>query len=716
MRRLSIIAWMTASVMMTACGGGSRTIIGTPTTGGGTGTTSVSTVTVTTNAAQIAADGSTSATISAVAKDSNNNFVSGATMAFTSSAGGLAITQATTDANGLATATLTAGSAAAGTKIAVTATTGGMSGTASVTVGNTQQTITVITSAPQIPSDGSKPATITALVRNSQNQFVAGVAVNFTSTSGGLTIANGTTDVNGAATATLSAAGDATNRSITVTATAGVSAATVDVSVIGTKMTVTGPTSLVLNSQGTYTVALADAGGAGIPNQAVTLSSANGNTLSGTTVTTDATGQKTFTLTAAKGGNDTITATALGLTATAAVVISTQSFAFTAPTANAQVAIGTSPAVTVKWTAAGVAQTGQLVNFSATRGILSAPSATISGAGTASVTISSPSAGPSVISATGNGVTAQVSVDFIATTPKTIAVQASPSTIVTQGQSTLTATVRDANNNLVEGKVVDFLITQDATGGSLSVASSTTNAQGQASTVYTASTTTSAKDGVVVQASVQGTAVPPATASLTVGGQTVFLSLGTGNTIDPSLSSTQYRLAYSVQAIDSAGNGVNNVGVTFAVTSLGYIKGARAWNGTSWLVSPSTVAVDPFDYSLAGVDGCRNEDINNNGILDPGEDYNVNIKLDPGLVASTDVGSATTANGGSASVNLIYPRDHADYVAVRLTATANVSGTQSSTSTDFWLPALAADVNSQSTAPVGPTSPYGIASTCGNKH
>jgi Bacterial Ig-like domain (group 1) len=622
MRRLSIIALMTAAALMAACGGGSRTIIGTP------------------------------------------------------------------------------GSS-----------TGGTGGT-----GSSVGAVSVITSSPQIPSDGGKLATITALVRNAQNQFVAGVAVTFTSTSGGLAVTQGTTDANGAATATLSAAGDATNRTITVTAAAGASTATVDVSVVGTKLTVTGPTSLVLNSQGTYSLALTDAGGIGIANQPVTLKSANGNTLSGTTITTDATGQKTFTLTAAKGGNDTITATALGLTSTAAVAVSTQSFAFTAPTANAQVAIGTSSAVTVQWTAAGVAQTGQTVNFSATRGTLSAPSATISASGTASVTITSTTAGPSVILATGNGVTAQISVDFIATTPSTVAVQAGPSTIVTQGQSTITATVRDANNNLVEGKVVDFLITQDSTGGSLSVASSTTNAQGQASTVYTASTTTSAKDGVVVQASVQGTAVTPATASLTVGGQTVFLSLGTGNTVDPSFSTTQYRLTYSVQAIDNAGHGIDNVGITFVVTSLGYIKGARVWGGTSWDVAPSTVHGDPFDYSLQGVDGCRNEDVNSNGILDAGEDYNVNLKLDPGLVASTDVSSATTANGGSASVKLIYPRDHADYVAVRLTAISTVSGTESSTSTDFWLPALAADVNTQTTAPVGPASPYGIANTCGNKN
>jgi len=713
MRRLSIVAWMAATLLAGCGGGGSQTITGAPGSGGGP-TYQVSTVTVASSAAQIAADGSNSATISATAKDANNNFVKGATVVFTASAGGLAVTQATTDANGLATATLTAGSAAAGTSITVTATTGGVSGKVSVTVANTQQTISVITSLPQIPSDSSKSATITALVRNAQNQFVVGVPVTFTASSGGLTVIQTVTGANGAATASLNAAGDPSDRTITVTATAGASTATVPVSVIGTKLTLTGSANLVQGSQGTYTVALIDAGGNGVPNQPVVLTSAKGNTLSATTVTTDSTGQKTFTMTAVNGGTDTITGTALGLQATQSVVVSSQNFAFTAPTANALVNIGTVTTLTVAWTANGVAQSGQTVNFSATRGTLSSSSATTDAMGNASVTLTSTTAGPSVISATGNGVTAQATLDFIATAPTAVAVQAGPSTIVTQGQSTITATVRDANNNLVQGQVVDFAITQDSTGGTLSVASATTNAQGQASTVYTASTTTSASNGIIVSATVQGTAVTGST-TLTVAGQTVFLSLGTGNLIN-AYSITQYGLPYSVQAVDAAGNGVNNVSVTFTVTSLGYIKGQRVWNGATWITQSNTLANDLYAYVLAGVDGCRSEDVNNNGVLDPGEDYNSNGKLDPGLVVSTDVGTATTANGGSAAVNLIYPRDHAYYVAVKLTATATVTGTQSSTSATFWLPGLAADFNTQTNAPPGPSSPYGTAATCGNKN
>jgi hypothetical protein len=592
--------------------------------------------------------------------------------------------------------------------------TGSTTSTTTTTTTNQVVTVSVVTSAPQIPSDDSKSATITALVRNAQNQFVAGVTVTFSATSGGLSVTQGTTDATGAATATLNAAGDPTDRTITVTVKAGTSTATVPVAVIGTQLTLSGPANLPLNGQGTYTIALTNAGGTGIPNEAVTLASANGNTLSAASVTTNASGQSTFTLTAAKSGNDTITATATGLQATQAVAVSGQSFLFTAPAANAPVNIGVVTTLTVAWTSNGVAQAGQTVNFSATRGTLSAASATTDASGHASVTITSNTAGPSVISASATGVVAQTTVDFIATTPSAVAVQASPSTIATQGQSTITATVRDANNNLVQNKVVDFSITQDSTGGSLSIASATTDAQGQASTVYTASTTTSASNGIIVSATVEGTAVT-GSATLTVGGQAVFLSLGTGNLIS-AYSVTQYSIPYSVQAVDSAGNGVNNVTITFTVTSLGYLKGYRSFptGGTEWITVGTTVAGDPDHYILDGIDGCKSEDLLDNGILEPGEDYNGNGKLDPGLVVSTDVGSAVTANGGSAAVNLIYPKDHAYYVAVQLTATATVTGTQSSSSTTFWLPGLASDFTSATVTPPGPASPYGIATTCLN--
>jgi hypothetical protein len=679
-------------------------------------------------------DGSSAANITVIAKDAKSAVVSGATVTFAASGGGtVTTTQGTTDANGVAKATLVAGTAAAGSTITVTATSGTITGTTTVQVAQAKTSLNLLTSLTSIPSDGSKTATITAYVRDANNNFVSGAVVGFQASSGGLTVTKGTTDTSGSATATLSSAGDPTNRSITVTAKvvgSSGAAATVTVGVVGTKLTVSGPPTLVQGATGTYTVSLTDASGSGIANQTVTITSASGNALTPSTFTTDATGQKTFTVTGSVAGNDTITVTGASLTATQAVAVSNQNFAFTAPTANQKTNIGVATPITVVWTASGTPQAGKTVSFSSTRGTLSAQTATTDGTGTTSaVTISSTLSGPAVISASstdasGNPVSAQASLDFVATNPNSLKAQASPATIPTQGASTITVTVRDPANNLVEGKQVNFSITQDSTGGSLSVSSATTDSQGQASTVYTASTTTSASNGVVISATVAGTSVT-GTTSLTVAGQTVFLSLGTGNLIahytppNPPIGfiSTQYILPYSVQAVDNAGHGVNNVQIALTVTSLMYGKGYWV-PGSPWTQNLTTAqppaAPDPDAYVLSGFAGCKSEDVNGDGILTATNDYNGNHRLDPGLVAATDVSTVTTANGGNASFNIIYPQDHAFWVGVRLTATATVAGTQSSTSTDFWLPGLADDYKTATTVPPGRYSPYGQGTTCLN--
>jgi len=61
-----------------------------------------------------------------------------------------------------------------------------------------------------------------------------------------------------------------------------------------------------------------------------------------------------------------------------------------------------------------------------------------------------------------------------------------------------------------------------------------------------------------------------------------------------------------------------------------------------------------------------------------------------------------------------YPQDHALWVQSLLTATATVSGTETSTTSKFWLPMLAADITNTTVDPPGIVSPYGIATSCAN--
>ncbi|HTV51141.1 MAG TPA: Ig-like domain-containing protein [Steroidobacteraceae bacterium] len=677
----------------------------------------------------IPTDNSASATISALVVDSNNVAISGVAVQFSASAGTLAVTSGTTGANGTATATLTASSAAAGTNITVTATVGTVSGKTTVGVVAAQTTITLETTSPQMPSSGSQPATITALVRGASNQLLSGATVNFSASSGGIGPGAGVTDSNGSVQATLSTAGDPTNRTIAVTATSGAASATVNVSVVGTTLTLTGPTSLVSSSQGTFTAVLADSSGAGIPGKAVTLKSQSGNTISPSSATTDNTGTATFTVTATKAGADTLTATSLGLTATAPMTVSSQSFMFTAPANNTDVDISTSQNVTITWTNNGTPVSGQNVTFSSTRGNF--PPCTTTGgvttctgttetvatdaSGVATAAVFSTSSGPGLVTATATGVSANLTLNFIATTPSQISVQASPAVIPISGQSTVTVILRDANNNLVANKTVDFQLS-DPTGGTLSVGSAVTNAAGTAQTVYTASTTASGADGVVVTASVPGAGALTGnpSADITVGGQSVFLSLGTGNTISQLPAGcgttgtlcTQFEIQYSVQAVDAAGNPVDGATINFTVLPVlpiadaaqYYAFGTGFWiwsaSAASWVQENGTAP-----HVASGINGCFNNDPNNTGVGSG--------TLYPGNIATVSPGSVTTSNGGTATVSVIYPQNYAQWVQETLTATTTVNGTQSTASSTFWLPMLASDLTQESVAPPGVTSPYG---------
>src|SRR5262249_58269748 len=160
-------------------------------------------------------------------------------------------------------------------------------------------------------------------------------------------------------------------------------------------------------------------------------------------VTTDVTGQATVDVTARVPGPDTIQVAALGATATASLLISAANFVLTAPAPAAQVPLNTPQAVTMHWDQAGVNQVGQTINFFATRGNFAATptcpagvnptiSATTDANGNATVNVCSNNAGPAVISAAANvspGPSSQVSIEFVATTPASLVLQASLTTL-----------------------------------------------------------------------------------------------------------------------------------------------------------------------------------------------------------------------------------------------------------------------------------------------
>lgn len=590
----------------------------------------------------------------------------------------------------------------------------------------TVATVEVLASSPSLPSDNAAPVTITARVLNTANQALANESVTIQTSSGFLTDIQTTTNANGVATAVLHTS-DPTNRNVTVTATAGAVSDTVTIAVTGTRLTISGSNAIVQGDTAEYTITLLNAGDDGISGRTVTIASASGNALSATSLITDSSGQATVTLTGTAAGSDTLTATSLGLSATQTLSVSNDTFAFTAPAANAEIKLDnpltpSNPSIpstvenltpiSVSWSIGNINQVGQTIQFATTRGTVyqyasgactatPSSSAVTDGSGVATACIAATSAGPATLSATTSASTvAQRTIEFVADQVETINVQASPTTVASGGQSTITAVVRDPSNNLVKNKTIVFTL-NDVTGGTLTVGSAVTDSQGRAQTVYTASSVTSAASGVEIEATEQVSGKTAST-TLTVARRELFISMGTGNELEDDVA--QYRIPYVIQVTDANGNGVPNIPLTVRVGSLWYSTGERLFDTTAdaWDVTRNDVCLDE-DLLLGAGSGYRN------GILDEGEDFNQTGRLEAGNIATVTPGTVTTDADGFADIEVVYPQEYASWMKVELSASTSVQGTESVRSVSFVLPGSEEDFGDADSNPPGPVSPFGIA-------
>jgi hypothetical protein len=155
--------------------------------------------------------------------------------------------------------------------------------------------------------------------------------------------------------------------------------------------------------------------------------------------------------------------------------------------------------------------------------------------------------------------------------------------------------------------------------------------------------------------------------------------------------------------------------------SLQYIKGVYTFpdpGETGWQYEPSAF--------------CADEDVNRNGVLDPGEDGNANGFIEAGnvaLVAAVDpdapasdpcsttastssAADVTTNNQGIARVCVYYPQNFHGWVRAEIEAKAGVAGTEFAESQNFVLEAKAEDISNTQASPPGQTSPFGVSATC----
>ncbi|MDX1539656.1 Ig-like domain-containing protein [Arsukibacterium sp.] len=754
--RQLLVALMITS--LAACGGGGTLDSGSGGGGGGSGgNTPVFTLAVTlTNAAGTESNNlsqDTPLVVTATLSATNNGNVANRLISFEVSGDGLATLgndagSASTNADGVATIPLNVGNRSGAGQ--VTATFGDVSASAvfnsagdggddvDVTIGS----VSLIADTLQLGTGASSKVELSALVRDANNVVLADIPVIFSSDSGELVQIDSVTGANGVAKATLTSQTNKTNRDVLVTARVQQQTTQLTVAVVGTSINIAAPNSVVLGDTSTIDIFVTDSNGIGIQGSVIEVVSSLGNTLSETSpVTSGTAGKASISYTATNSGTDTLTATALGVTNSETINISADEFAFLTmngadgePLAGdpvQEVPLNSAQEVEVEWLVNSAANNGELVTFNTTRGeITSVPnddsepvfsglvkSEDTTESGRANAVIRSQFAGLATISALGgegaDAVSAKKVIEFVAINPTQLEAQAFPAQIGVGESSAIRAILRDSNNNPVKNQTIVFSLNSSA-GGTISTGTAVTNSQGVASTVFTADSTTGGGvngQNLVIKASLQADNAIFDETDIAVGQRTLFFRFGTGNVITKPSAST-YAKEFTVIVTDSSGNPVGNQQLNVAVVPTLYRKGVWVKNPTPPAAFKNWAALWSGAESFPGANGCINEDLNLNGILDAGEDENGDGQLTPGNGSVVVPATVTADDNGLAVFNVRYTQDVAEWLDVRLQVTGFAAGTENVAHRVYSLPVAAEDVTTETSPPT--ENPFGSASLCSN--
>jgi len=717
-----------AVVALVACGGGGGNPGTNPLGGGGPGggtapPPTLADLDVSLSAPTIANSGAASVTATVTALDANRNALAGVPVTVRSDSGLLTIggtAGSVTDSSGRIQATVGLGGNLATRTIVISAEVGSLRRTANLQVvatpgGALPASIELIAGATTVGTGGDG-VLIRAFVKDANNNALPGTVVAFQSNTGTLSGVAGTTDPSGSASATLSAGADRGNRIATVTARAGAISTQLTLPITGTRLTLSGPSAMILGTTAAFDVVVTDSRSNVVPNVAITATSSLANALvaGATPSATDANGQIRYTYTAGTAGTDTVSFTGAGATISPspALVVSGEDFTFISPVAGSTVPVNTDRTLQVRLRSGGIPRVGQTINFAATGGILSVASAITADGGVATTTLRSSSAGPVTVQATvsGSATSTTLPLVIVATVPSQLVLQVSPTAIApnaspsSNNQAQVVAKVTDAAGNPVQGQIVNFTRVADPSGGNLLQASAPTNASGEATVTYRSGAESTANNGVRFRAVVAGTTPEVSGESfLTVNQTALFIALGTGNVIG-NVDPQTYRKDWVVYVTDSNGIPVNGVALTIRAIPTHYLTGRLAYVGTTWTYTGAIYACRNEDGPRPGYETGPNLF---NGILDAGEDANGDGVLWPGNVIAVQPGSVQTENG-RATISLTYAESYAPWVRLRLTATATVAGTESKTEATFIIEGAASDFSIATIPPAAVISPFGL--------
>ena len=606
---------------------------------------------------------------------------------------------------------------------------GASSGTGTTTPPPTTSTakyVALSSTATSVKTDNSDSVTLTATVVDVSNAALSGQNVAFQTSSGILGTATAVTDASGNAKVSFrSGSIEKTNRTVTITTTVSGTSATgaIPIQISGSTLTLASASSSVpAGTPAVLTATLKDAGTTPVPNQTVrfTVAASTGSgTLSAASGTTNTSGvvSVSFTGTAAGPVNilaewlDSAGATSVSATQVFTVVAaSTSVFQVTTPaTSPFAVALGATqnivvnvpaiilsrPVASIRYaTTLGTWQANVLKAWTVPRTGLMETQVFVAGtnAGNANVQIDALDAAGAVITtaklvlalsasaASATQITLQSNVAAIA-----------PSSGGTTSTATLTATVRNIGGSAVGSAPVLFeLVNPTGSGEQLDPVVVMTNSSGVALSTFTAGTASTVQSSQIRASVIGSVPVITALANITVGGTAGSIAIGTSSTIASVYSSTAYSLPVTVLVTDSNGNAVSGAVITLSVWPKNYYKGFRG----------ALCAVTYVGTSFT------NEDLNENLVLDPGEDIDGaggailtspfrgpadNILWPPSSSAGSVPVTVTTGADGTATFNWVYLKQHADWIAARLRARTLVLGTEATSETVLMLSRSVAD-------------------------
>ncbi len=561
--------------------------------------------------------------------------------------------------------------------------------------------ISLATSQVSVKSDNLDFATITATVLDTNKAVVEGATVSFSANEGQISDASVDTDENGKAEITFSSGTDKTNRTATITArVSGLSPVQIPIQITGSTILLsTDSTNIAVDeSPATLTILVQDANGFGVESL-VTLSAepAGVVTLSQYTGNTDTSGNLEVGITGVAAGSVTVTVQALGVTDTQDYTVGTSDevFCITSPVDDPY-----SLSTNIDLTITVNAPTQEYVQFATTLGTWDwgddlVLTKAVSG-GSAEAVLTSSEAGTAnvqVFDADDPLVTDSLTVIFSAPIfeASQIALQASamvmpPSTEDVTNSVTLTATVKNATDQVVSNAAVAFSI-ENPTGGGESIfpVVAYTNDYGVTNSTFTSGSLSTDNEGVTVKVTVVGTFITD-TVNIVIGGTAGSVVIGRSTVIESINNDTAYKLPMSVLVADSNGNPVASATVSLGAWPLQYSTGY-------WTVSPC-VPIITGTYV--------NEDLNRNLILDTGEDTNGDGQLTPlSSAAGSLPATVITDENGVANFDLVYLKQYAVWIEEEIRASTLVLGTETTSILEFRLPYLEDDSCNL------PDSPYG---------